>query len=408
MLVGLPTSTRAVSIVPKITLKSGREKSLLRKHPWIFSGAIERVDGDPGAGETVDINDAAGQFVARAAYSPASQIRARVWTFARDETIDAAFFRSRLERAIDSRRRLGLLGAGGACRLVFAESDGLPGLIVDRYGDYVVCQFLAAGVDRSRDVIADLLMELCAPRGIFERSEASARRKEGLASHRGVLRGEPPPAEIEVRIGATNWLVDVVNGQKTGAYLDQQRNRARIAELARGAEVLDAFAYTGGFAITALTAGAATATLVESSAEALRTAEREAAANGVADRCRFTAASVFDELRREREVGRRYDVVVLDPPKFVHSAEQVSAGSRGYKDVNMLGLRLVRPGGLLATFSCSGHVDVALFQKIVAGAALDAGRDAQILERLSQPPDHPIAIEFPEAEYLKGLILRVH
>lgn len=396
-----------VSTVPKIILKSGREKSLLRKHPWIFSGAIERVVGDPGVGETVEVVNAGGQFVASAAYSPASQIRARVWTFARDEAVDVGFFRKRLERALDSRRRLGLLGAGGACRLVFAESDGLPGLIVDRYADYVVCQFLAAGAERSRDVIADLLLELCAPRGIFERSEASARRKEGLSSQRGVLRGDAPPAEVEVRMGTTNWLIDVVNGQKTGAYLDQQHNHARVAELANGAEVLDAFAYTGGFAITALSAGAKSATLVDSSAEALRIAEREAAANGVAARCKFVAANVFDELRTQRDDGRRYDLVVLDPPKFVHSAEQVSAGSRGYKDVNMLGLQLVRPGGLLATFSCSGHVDAALFQKIVAGAALDAGRGAQILERLSQPADHPIAVEFPEAEYLKGLILRV-
>ena len=394
--------------MPKIFLKTGREKSLLRRHPWIFSGAIERVVGEPGAGETVEVVAAGGQFLARAAYSPSSQIRARVWTFARDEAVDAAYFRRRLERALDSRRRLGLLGPARACRLVFAESDGLPGLIVDRYADFVVCQFLSAGADRSRDVVADLLMELCEPRGIFERSEASARRKEGLPSQRGVLRGDAPPGEIEVRMGATNWLVDVANGQKTGAYLDQQRNRERVAELAHGAEVLDAFAYTGGFAIAALAAGAAAATLVESSAEALRTAEREAAANGVAGRCRFIAASVFDELRSQRHDARRYDLVVLDPPKFVHSAEQVSAGSRGYKDVNMLGLQLVRPGGLLATFSCSGHVDAGLFQKIVAGAALDAGRDAQILERLSQPADHPIAIEFPEAEYLKGLILRVH
>jgi 23S rRNA (cytosine1962-C5)-methyltransferase len=331
-----------------------------------------------------------------------------VWSFEPEEAIDAAFLRGRLERAIASRRQLGLLGADTACRLVFAESDGLPGLVVDRYAGFVVCQFLSAGAERWRAEIADLLVELCDPRGIYERSEASARRKEGLASHRGVLRGEAPPAEIEVRMGATHWLIDVANGQKTGAYLDQQRNRARVAELASGADVLDAFAYTGGFAITTLVAGASAATLVESSAEALRAAEREAVANGVADRCRFVAASVFDELRLQRDDGKRYDVVVLDPPKFVHSAEQVSAGSRGYKDVNMLGFELVRPGGLLATFSCSGHVDAALFQKIVAGAALDARRDAQIIERLSQPPDHPIGIEFPEAEYLKGLILRVH
>jgi 23S rRNA (cytosine1962-C5)-methyltransferase len=405
---GVSDPFATVSTVPKIFLKSGREKSLLRKHPWIFSGAVERVAGEPGTGQTVEVVDAAGGFLARAAYSPASQIRARVWTFARDEAVDAGFFRRRLERALASRRGLGLLDPRGACRIVFAESDGLPGLIVDRYADYMVCQFLSAGADRARDVIADLLLELCTPRGIFERSEASARRKEGLPSKRGVLRGDAPPAEIEVRLGNTNWLVDVANGQKTGAYLDQQRNRERVAELARGAEVLDAFAYTGGFAIAALTAGAASATLVESSAEALKTAQREAAANGVGERCRFVAASVFDELRSQRGDGRRYDLVVLDPPKFVHSAEQVGAGSRGYKDINMLGFELLRPGGLLATFSCSGHVDAALFQKIVAGAALDAGRDAQILERLSQPADHPIALEFPEGEYLKGLILRVH
>jgi 23S rRNA (cytosine1962-C5)-methyltransferase len=398
----------AVPTHSKVWLKRGREKSLLRKHPWVFSGAIERVQGEAGPGDTVEIVDASGAFLAWAAYSPASQIRARVWSFEAEEAIGAAFLRGRLERAIELRRRLGLLAADTACRLVFAESDGLPGLVVDHYAGFVVCQFLSAGAERWRAEVVDALFELCAPRGIYDRSEASARRKEGLPSHRGVLRGEAPPAEIEVRMGATHWLIDVANGQKTGAYLDQQRNRARVAELAAGAEVLDAFAYTGGFAITALVAGASTATLVESSAEALRTAEREAAANGVADRCRLVAASVFDELRLMRDDGRRYDVVVLDPPKFVHSAEQVSAGSRGYKDVNMLGFELVRPGGLIATFSCSGHVDAALFQKIVAGAALDAGRDAQILERLSQPPDHPIAIEFPEAEYLKGLILRVH
>jgi 23S rRNA (cytosine1962-C5)-methyltransferase len=394
--------------LPKIILKNGREKSLLRRHPWVFSGAIERVDGAPASGDTVDIVDSAGKFVARAAFSPSSQIRARVWTFDAAEPIDAAFFRRRLARAVDSRRKLGMLGAGAACRLVFGESDGLPGLIVDRYADFVVCQFLAAGAERWREELADLLMEISAPRGVYERSEASARRKEGLTSRRGTLRGSEPPAELEVDVGAARWIVDIVSGQKTGAYLDQQRNRTRVADFAAGGEVLDAFSYTGGFAVAALLRGAASATLVESSAEALRIAEREAAANGLTDRCRFVAASVFDELREQREAGRRYDLVVLDPPKFVHSADQVNAGSRGYKDVNMLGLQLVRSGGVLATFSCSGHVDAALFQKIVAGAALDARRDAQIIERLSQPADHPIAIEFPEAEYLKGLILRVH
>jgi 23S rRNA (cytosine1962-C5)-methyltransferase len=397
-----------VQNLPKIWLKRGREKSLLRKHPWVFSGAIERVEGSPEPGATVEIVDASGAFVATAAYSPESQIRARVWTFVAGEAVDTQFLRRRLERAIDSRRSLGMVDPRGACRLVFSESDRLPGLVVDRYADYVVCQFLSAGAERWRDEVADILLELLQPRGIYERSEASARRKEGLQSRRGVLRGADVPGEIEVRMGDADWLIDVASGQKTGAYLDQQRNRVRVAELARGAAVLDAFSYTGGFAVACLLRGAASATLVESSAEALRTAEREAAANGVRDRCRFVCANVFEELRAHRAGGTRYDLVVLDPPKFVHSAEQVNAGSRGYKDVNMLGLQLVRPGGLLATFSCSGHVDAALFQKIVAGAALDAGRDAQIVERLGQPADHPTALEFPEADYLKGLVLRVH
>jgi 23S rRNA (cytosine1962-C5)-methyltransferase len=397
------------AVLPKVWLKHGREKSLRRRHPWVFSGAIERVDGQPEVGATVDVVSASGEFLARAAWSPSSQIRARVWTFDEREPVDRAFFRGRLTRAIESRRRLGLLEApAAACRLVFAESDGLPGLIVDRYADFLVCQFLAAGADAARATIVDLLNEICAPRGVYERSEGGARHKEGLASRRGVLAGAEPPAEIEVRSGTVRSTVDIANGQKTGAYLDQQDNRRRVAAHARDAEVLDAFSYSGGFALACLKNGARMATLIDSSAEALALAEREAGANGVRDRCRFVTANVFDELRALREGGRAFDLVVLDPPKFVHSADQVAAGSRGYKDINLLGTALVRPGGVLATFSCSGHVDAALFQKIIAGAVLDAGRDAQIIERLSQPPDHPVATEFPEAEYLKGLILRVH
>lgn len=392
----------------KIWLKREREKSLRRRHPWIFSGAIERVEGDAESGATVDVVGSDGAFLARGALSPASQIRARVWTFDPGESIDADFFRRRLARAIESRRRLGLLDAGTACRLVFSESDGLPGLIVDRYSEYLVCQFLSAGAEAWRDTIVGVLEELCAPRGIFERSEGGARHKEGLASRRGTLAGAKPPQDVEIVSGRARLLVDVANGQKTGAYLDQQRNRERVAAHGREAEVLDGFSYSGGFSLACLLAGAKSATLIDSSAEALALAERETQANGVRQRCRFVAANVFEQLRSLRSAGTQFDLVVLDPPKFVHAADQLAAGSRGYKDINMLGLALVRPGGVLATFSCSGHVDALLFQKIVAGAAVDAGRSAQILERLSQPADHPVATEFPEAEYLKGLILRVH
>ncbi len=394
--------------LPKVWLRQGREKSLRRRHPWIFSGAIERVDGVPERGATVDVVAASGEFLARAAYSPASQIRARVWTFDPHDAVDAAFFRSRFARAIESRRKLGLLEPNGACRLVFSESDGLPGVIVDRYGGFLACQLLSAGAEAWRATLVEVLAELCEPRGIFERSEGSGRHKEGLDSRRGVLLGQEPPRELEVDAGGVRVVVDLANGQKTGAYLDQQSNRKRVAAHAHDADVLDAFSYTGGFAIGCLRSAARSATLVDSSAEAVALAQRETALNGVGDRCRFVVANVFDELRAMRDAGARYDLVVLDPPKFVHSADQVNAGSRGYKDINMLGLALVRPGGTLATFSCSGHVDAALFQKIVAGAAVDARRSAQILERLAQPPDHPVATEFPEADYLKGLILRVH
>ena len=393
---------------PTVWLKAGREKSLRRRHPWVFSGAIERLEGDAAAGATVELVSSSGENLGRGAYSPASQIRARVWTFEAGENIDGEFFRRRLARAIESRRRLGLIESHSACRLAFSESDGLPGLIVDRYGEYLVCQFLSAGAEAWRSTIVELLADLCGPRGIYERSEGGARHKEGLQSRRGVLAGEEPPRELEIVSSGARWSVDIASGQKTGAYLDQQLNRARVAAHARDGDVLDAFSYTGGFAIACLRAGAKHATLIDSSADALALAERETAANEVRDRCRFVAANVFDELRAVRDSGARFDVVVLDPPKFVHSADQIPSGSRGYKDVNMLGLALVRPGGVLATFSCSGHVDAALFQKIVAGAAVDAGRTAQILERLAQPADHPVATEFPEADYLKGLILRVH
>jgi 23S rRNA (cytosine1962-C5)-methyltransferase len=391
----------------RLVIKQGREKSLRRRHPWVFSGAVERVEGRPAAGETVDVVDSAGAFLARAAFSPSSQIRARVWTFDVQEAVDDAFFARRLARAIGTRRRLGMLVPDGACRLVFSESDGLPGLVVDRYASYLVCQFLSAGVEAWRDTVVAELGRLIETTGIYERSEAGARHKEGLASRRGPLRGDEPPSSVEYRSGALRRIVDIAQGQKTGAYLDQQWNRQRVAAYARGARVLDAFAYTGGFALACLASGAADAMLIESSTEALRHAAEEVALNGSAGACAMVHADVFDELRALRRRGERFGLVVLDPPKFVHSAEQVRSGSRGYKDINLLAFELLEPGGILATFSCSGHVDAALFQKIVAGAAVDARRSARILERLAQPPDHPIGLEFPEGEYLKGLILEV-
>jgi len=298
------------------------------------------------------------------------------------------------------------LNEGGACRLVFSEADGLPGLVVDRYADVLVCQFLSAGADYWSETLVSLLDAMLGPRCIFDRSDSAARRKESMPARHGLLAGRAPDEPVEFRDAGVRLLVDVAGGQKTGAYLDQSVNRQRVAEYAGGTRVLDAYSYAGGFSLAALAAGAVEATLIDSSGDALALAQRQAGLNGVSERCHMLQGQVPDELRGLREQGQRFGVVVLDPPKFVHSAREVQAGSRAYKDINLLGAQLLEPGGILATFSCSGHVGADLFQKIVAGAALDAGRDLQIIERLSQAPDHPVAVEFPEAGYLTGLLLR--
>jgi 23S rRNA (cytosine1962-C5)-methyltransferase len=390
-----------------VRLKAGRERSLNRRHPWVFSGAIDGVDGEPASGETVRVESESGGTLALGAFSPASQIRVRIWSFDADAVIDAAFISTRIAQAVAARRRLGLLDPQGACRIVFSEADGLPGLVVDRYADFLSCQFLAAGAERWREAVLDALEAELKPRGIFERSEASARRKEGLPSARGLLRGETPPAHLEIDFGGIRQFVDIAEGQKTGAYLDQRENRRRVAAYAKGARVLDAYTYSGGFALSCLAAGAGDALLLDSAESALTLAVEQARLNGVEERCRILESDVGDALRKLTDAGERFDLIVLDPPKFVHTAEQVNSGSRAYKDINRLAFGLLDRGGVLATFSCSGHVDALLFQKIVAGAAVDAGRDAQILEKLSQPADHPVGLHFPEGEYLKGLILRV-
>ena len=395
-----------MSSPPVAVLERGREKSLRRRHPWVFSGAVGRIDGNPAPGDTVRVQSEAGEFLAGAAVSPASQLRLRAWSFDEAGVIDRAFFRRRLEAAIALRDRLGLLQQDGACRLVFSEADGLPGLIVDRYAGVLVCQFLSAGADRWSELIVSLLAELLEPQAIFDRSDTAARRKEDLPARHGLLAGSLPDGAVAYGDHGLKLLVEVGAGQKTGAYVDQSVNRRRVAAFAGSARVLDAYSYAGGFSLAALAAGAAEATLIDGSADALAMARRQADLNGVAERCRYVDGNVPVELRRLRDEGQRFDLVVLDPPKFVHSARQVQAGSRGYKDINLLGAQLLTPGGILATFSCSGHVSTDLFQKIVAGAALDAGRNLQIVERLSQSPDHPVALNFPEAEYLKGLILR--
>jgi 23S rRNA (cytosine1962-C5)-methyltransferase len=389
-----------------IRLKSGREKSLKRRHPWIFSGAVDRVDPSPGAGDTVEVRDASGKPLALAAYSPQSQIRARVWSFDAASCVDAVFFRQRLTAAIALRESLPAARHTNAMRLVHGESDGLPGLVVDRYADVLVVQFLSAGVERWRDPILDLLAELSACEAIFERSDAEVRKLEGLEPRVGFARGNRSASRCPIIEHGLNFRVDVQQGQKTGFFLDQRENRQRVRALAAKRRVLDAFSYTGGFALAALAGGATQVTALESSAEALEIARENLAANPLdAARAEFVKADVFSQLRLLRDRGARFDLIVLDPPKFAPTAAQAKNAARAYKDINLLAFKLLAPGGLLATFSCSGGVPAELFQSIVAGAALDAGAEAKIIERFSAAADHPVALEFPEGDYLKGLLV---
>ncbi|MBI3912974.1 MAG: class I SAM-dependent methyltransferase, partial [Chloroflexi bacterium] len=392
-------------------------KSVLLHHPWLFSGAIARVE-NAADGDTVEILDAGGKWLARGYYNARSQISARILTWDESESIDRAFFRARLERALAARTALVDAAATNAYRVVNAESDFLPGLIVDRYADFVVMQFLTLGIEKHKEEIGEVVEELLEPRGIFERSDVDVREKEGLPSSAGVLRGEEPPARVEIRENNFRFLVDVQRGHKTGFYLDQRENRARVARFflpspsGRGTEgevgeILNAFSYTGAFAVYFVAQNKNARVInLDASHDALELARENMQLNGVEAQGEFVEGDVFQVLRRYRDAGKFFDAIILDPPKFVHSAAQLQAGARGYKDINLLAFKLLKPGGTLATFSCSGQVSAELFQKIIFGAASDAGRDAQILAHLSQSADHPILLSFPESEYLKGLVCR--
>jgi len=392
----------------QIILKPGREKSLLRKHPWVFSGAIASVSGKTQAGETVDVITEKKELLGYGAWSSESQIRVRMWSFDAQEKINTQFFHARLERAIEARKRPRLDEYTTAYRIVNAESDGLPGIVVDRYGDYLVCQFLSTGAEYWKQVIAEQLAQMLPAKGIYERSDVDVRQKEGLQPVSGVLTGEAPPDTIEIKEGDCRFHVDIKHGHKTGFYLDQRENRAAVAEFAQGTEVLNCFSYTGGFGIWALKGGAKKVTNIESSAALLELAQRNADLNQIdANHIENIAGDVFQILRQYRDENRQFDLIILDPPKFAESKDQLKRASRGYKDINLLACKLLKPGGILFTFSCSGLMEAGLFQKIVADAALDAGRNAQMIRRLTQAADHPTALNFPEGSYLKGMICRV-
>ena len=392
--------------MPSITLHLGREKSLSRRHPWIFSGAIGRVDGDPQLGSTVDVLDAQGNFLAKAAYSPYSNIRARAWSWLAED-VDADFLRKRLDTAIRRRGDLDTLPYN-AQRLVHAESDGIPGLIVDRYGDdLLVMQVLTAGAEYWRETLADLLVELTGVPNIYERSDVDVRSLEGLKPRVGALRGTPPETIILDEYGI-KFKVDIVNGHKTGFYLDQVESRHLVGQLAKDRDVLNCFSYTGGFSIHAAAGGAKSVLSIDSSRDALKLGAENAALNGQPSEIHeWLEADVFKQLRTFRDSRKDFDMIILDPPKFAPTVSQVKKAARGYKDINLLAFKLLRPGGILVTFSCSGGVDMSLFQKIVASAALDANVDAQIVQKLGQGTDHPIALNFPEGEYLKGLVCQI-
>ncbi len=390
-----------------LRLKPGREKSILQGHPWIYSGSVDRVEGMPEPGDVVNVLAHDSRILGKAGYSPLSQIRARMWTWNPDEEVDTAFLAQRIRKAIEYRKHVMAPTEGNAFRLVHGESDGLPGLVVDRYADVLSVQLLSVGVDVRKAELVEILMELTGVRDVYERSDVEVRKLEGLVEKTGILAGDPP-REVEIMENGIRFLVDIQNGQKTGFYLDQRRNRARVGNFAAGRRVLNCFCYTGGFTAYCLFRGAEQVVSIDSSADAIGLAKRNLFLNGITqETCEWMEADVFQALRKFRDQGRQFDMIILDPPKFAPTAARADRAARGYKDINLLAFKLLTPGGILATFSCSGGISSDLFQKIVAGAALDARVQAVVVERLAQAPDHPVALSFPEGEYLKGLICAV-
>ena len=387
-----------------IKLNAGREKSLQRRHPWVFASALQKLDQDIASGSTIDLLSSDGQFLARASYSPISQIRARVWTF-EDEPVDREFFRKRIKSAIELRQLSKVESHTNAYRLLHGESDGMPGFVVDRYKDLLVLQSTTAGSDFWKEIVADILVEETGLQNIYERSDVDVRELEGLKPITGILRGTIDGLRLTINEYVLKFQVDIEHGHKTGFYLDQRHNRHRVGKFAEGRDVLNCFCYTGGFSIHALANGAKSVLSVDSSADALSLLEENITLNDLpADRHTSLEGDVFQLLRKFRDANRSFDMIILDPPKFAPTAAHAEKASRAYKDINLLAVKLLRHGGMLFTYSCSGGIDAALFQKIIASAALDAGVNATIIEHLSQGSDHPVSLHFPEGAYLKGLV----
>ena len=404
--VSLPAGVAPAQVI----VRAGKERPLERRHPWLYAGGVEQVIGDPASGDTVALIDASGGFLAWAAWSPHSTIRARAWSFEREDRILDREHRG----GVDRRRHLH--ERTDAVRLIFGEADGLPGLVVDRYGSQLVIQCLAAGVAAHREVLVDALVAATGCVDVYERSDAAVRAREGLETTTGVLRGREPSGPIEIVEDGIRYGVDIVSGHKTGFYIDQRDNRRAVRdEIGRLRQyrtdqpitMLNAFAYTGGFSLAALAGGAASALTIDSSAEALAMAQHNAQRNGFGpEQLVVEQSDVFALLSEAAQQQRRFDLIVLDPPKFAPSASHVERAARAYKEINRKALGLLHAGGALFTFSCSGAIDVDLFQKIVAGAVIDAQVDCSLVRRLGAGDDHPMAMTHPEGEYLKGLLLR--
>lgn len=395
----------------QVILKQGREKAINNLHPWIFSGAVDhqrsKVESVPPGG-IIDVRDSKGGFIARGYYNGTSQIRIRVLTWDQTEAVGPAWWRLRIAQAVRAREPLAKQQDITAYRLVSAENDGLPGLVVDKYNDYLVVQFLTLGADVVKQSIVEALVGLLKPKGIYERSDVDVREKEGLPDSVGVLYGEAPPNPLIITEFGVQYPVDVYAGHKTGFYLDQRDSRRWLLQtpITDGADVLNAFSYSGSFSVCAAKGGAAKITNIDASEPALEHSRQAMKLNNLTTPVDYVNADVFEQLRKFRDAEREFDVIILDPPKFAHSTGQIEAACRGYKDINLLAFQLLRPGGYLMTFSCSGLVEADLFQKVVFGASVDAGQQAQIIGWLNQPSDHPILLTFPEGRYLKGLICR--
>ncbi|MGZ3810156.1 MAG: class I SAM-dependent rRNA methyltransferase [Mucilaginibacter sp.] len=393
----------------EVILKKGKEKAVLQRHPWLFSGAIERVKGKPANGDVVKLLNDKGEFVAYGFYNDQSRVALRLLEWDENVEIDEAWFRGRVAVAVGSRNDLLEDGTTNTCRLIFSEADYLPGLIVDKYADYLAVQVLTSGIEKVLPVIINELQKLLNPKGIFDKSDASSRSHEGLETINQVLAGDPPPEIVQVLENNVRYGINIAEGQKSGFYCDQRDNRHIVAKYAKGKAVLDCFSYTGGFTLNALKNGAASVTSVDSSALAIETLKNNITLNKL-DVSKFTAvqSDVNKQLRTLREQGEKFDIVVLDPPKYAPSRSALDKASRAYKDLNRNGMLLLNSGGLLATFSCSGAMDIDTFKQVLAWAALDAGKEVQFIYQFCQPEDHPVRASFPEGEYLKGLLCRVY